>query len=83
MIWSMLSNSNLPKFIRIDALKTTSYILNCVLTKVVPKIPFELWKDWKPSVQHMRVWGCPFEVRIYNLYEKKLDSRTLSDFFIG
>ena len=31
----------------------------------------------------MRIWGCPSEVRIYNLHEKKLDLRTLSGFFIG
>ena len=28
----------------------------------------------------MRVWVCPFEVRIYNPHEKKLDP---SGFFIG
>ena len=42
MVPSMLSNSNLPKFLWIDALKTTVYILNHVPTKVVPKTPFEL-----------------------------------------
>ena len=31
----------------------------------------------------MRVSGCPSEVRIYNPYEKKLNLRTLSGFFIG
>ena len=31
----------------------------------------------------MHVWGCPYEVRIYNPYKKKLDPRTLSGFFIG
>ena len=31
----------------------------------------------------MRIWGCPSEVRIYNLLKKKLDLRTLSGFFIG
>ena len=31
----------------------------------------------------MRVWGCPFEVRIYNPQEKKLDLRTISEYFIG
>jgi len=31
----------------------------------------------------MRVWGCPSEVRIYNPQEKKLDSRTISWYFIG
>jgi hypothetical protein len=31
----------------------------------------------------MRVWGCPSEVRIYNPQEKKLDLRTISEYFIG
>ena len=83
MVRSMLSNSNLPKFLWTDALKTTMYILNHVPTQVVPKIPFELWKNWKPSLRHMHVWGCPSEVQIYNPHEKKLDPRTLSGFFIG
>ena len=45
MVQSMLSNSNLPKFLWTDALKKTVYILNRVPTKVVPKTPFELWKN--------------------------------------
>ena len=31
----------------------------------------------------MRIWGCPFEVRIYNPQEKKLGPRTISGYFIG
>ena len=58
------------------------YIINRVPTKVVQKMPFELFKGWKPSLQHIHVWGCPFEVRIYNPQEKKLDPRTLSGHFI-
>ena len=50
MVRSMLSNSNLPKFLWTDALKMTVHILNRVPTKVVPKAPFELWKNWKPSL---------------------------------
>ncbi|RVW36520.1 Retrovirus-related Pol polyprotein from transposon TNT 1-94 [Vitis vinifera] len=66
MVRSMLSNSKLPKFLWTEALKTTVYILNRVPTKAVPKTPFELLKGWKPSLRHMRVWGCSSEVRIYN-----------------
>ena len=75
MVRSMLSNSNLPQFLWTDALKTAVYILNRVPTKAVPKTPFEIWKGWKPSLRHMRVWGCPSEVRIYNPHEKKLDPK--------
>jgi hypothetical protein len=81
MVQSMLSSSNLPKSLWIEALKTSVYILNP--TKVVPKIPFELWKGWKPSLRHMHVWGCPSEVRNYNPQENKLDPRTISGYFIG
>ena len=45
MVRSMLSNSNLPKFLWIDALKMVVYILNRVPTKAIPKTHFELWKD--------------------------------------
>ena len=83
MVRSMLSNSNLPTSLWTEALKTAAYILNRVPTKAVPKSPFELWKGWKPSLRHMRVWGCPSEVRIYNPQEKKLDPRTISGYFIG
>ena len=79
----MLSNSNLSKFLWTNALKTVAYRLNHVTTKVVPKTPFELWKGWKLSLRHMRSWGCPSDVKIYNPHEKKLDPRTLSGFFIG
>ena len=64
MVRSMLNNSNLAKFLLIDALKTTTYILYRVPTKVVPKTPFELRKDCKSSLRYMHVWGCLSEVRI-------------------
>ena len=31
----------------------------------------------------MRIWGYPLEVRIYNPQEKKLDLRTISEYFIS
>ena len=34
-------------------------------------------------MQHIHVWGCPFEVKIYNPREKKIDPRTISGYFIG
>ncbi|RVW23780.1 Retrovirus-related Pol polyprotein from transposon TNT 1-94 [Vitis vinifera] len=43
----------------------------------------DMVRSWKPSLRHMRVWGCSSEVRIYNPQEKKLDLRTISGYFIG
>ena len=83
MVRSMRSNTKLPQYLWTKTLKTVVYILNRVPTKVVSKTPFESFKGWKPSLQHIRVWGCPSEVRIYNPQEKKLDPRTISGYFIG
>ncbi|KAL6311039.1 hypothetical protein AAG906_015927 [Vitis piasezkii] len=78
--WSLCK---LPESLWTEALKTTVYILNRDPTKVVPMTPFELWKGWKLSLRHIRVWGCPYEVRVYNPQEKKLDPKTISAYFIG
>jgi transposase InsO family protein len=64
MVRSMLSNFELPLFLLSEALKTAVYVLNRVPSKAVPKTPFELWKGWKPSLNHIHIWGCPAEVRI-------------------
>jgi len=36
-----------------------------------------------PSIRHLKVWGCPSEARPYRPNEKKLDSRTISCYFVG
>ena len=82
MIRSIRSNRKLPQFLWIEALKAAVYILNRVPTKAVLKTPFELFKG-KSSLRHIRVLGCPSEVRVYNPQEKKLDPRTISEYFIG
>ncbi|XP_074313540.1 uncharacterized protein LOC141648719 [Silene latifolia] len=82
MVRSMLSSCYLPLSLWIYALKTSTYVLNRVPSKEVPKTPYELWTGRKPSLRHLRVWGCPAEVRLYNPNEKKLDPRTVSGYFI-
>ena len=32
---------------------------------------------------HLHVWGCPTHARPYRLYEKKLDKKTVSCYFVG
>ncbi|KAG6635812.1 hypothetical protein CIPAW_11G068500 [Carya illinoinensis] len=70
MVRSMVSNSTLPKSLWGEVIKTTTYILNRVPSKSVPKTPFELWTGRTPT-------------RLYNPHKKKLDPRTVSGYFIG
>ena len=83
MVRSMISRTNLPGFLWGEALKTTLYILNRVPTKAVPLTPFELWTGRKPSLNHLMVWGCPAEVKLYNPILSKLDSRTTRCYFVS
>jgi hypothetical protein len=66
-----------------EALKTTAHILNRVPSKSVPKTPFELWNGRKPSLNYLKVWGCPAEAKLFDPQQKKLDSKTISCHFIG
>ena len=66
MARSMISNYDLPLSLWSESLKTVVYILNRVPFMVVSKTPFELWYGWKPSLNHLHIWGCFIEVKIYN-----------------
>ena len=83
MVRSMICHSTLPESLWGEALKTAAYILNRIPTKATIKTPYEFWTGKKPSLKHMHVWGCPAEARPYRPNEKKLDSRTISCYFIG
>ena len=49
MVRCMLIYSSLLEFLWGEALKTAAYILNQVPSKSVPKTPYELWSQKKPS----------------------------------
>ncbi|KAK0587420.1 hypothetical protein LWI29_022577 [Acer saccharum] len=68
-----------------ETLKTAAYILNQVPTKAAVKTPYdyELWTGREPILKHFHIWGFPAEARPYRPYEKKLDSKTVSNYFIG
>ncbi|RVW79209.1 Retrovirus-related Pol polyprotein from transposon TNT 1-94 [Vitis vinifera] len=78
MVRSMISHSTLPESLWGEADSTHE-----VPSKAVAKTPYELWTSKKPSIRHLHVWGCPAEARPYKPNEKKLDSRTVSCYFVG
>ena len=78
---SMMSYSDLPKSFWGHALETAAYLLNLVPSKSVPKTPLELWTGDKPSLRHIRIWGCP--AHVLNKNATKLESRTEVKLFVG
>jgi hypothetical protein len=49
----------------------------------VPKTPYEMWTDRKPTLNYLHVWGCPAEAKLFNPSIGKLDPKTVSCHFIG
>ncbi|KAI5319090.1 hypothetical protein L3X38_038798 [Prunus dulcis] len=82
MVRSMMCCAKLPTFLWGEALKTANYLVNRVPTKATNKIPYEIWSKRKPSLAHLKTWGCKAEAKLYNPMQKKLDSKTVSCFFI-
>ncbi|RDY03185.1 hypothetical protein CR513_13259, partial [Mucuna pruriens] len=83
MVRSMISHSSLLESLWEEALKIAIYILNRVPTKAINKSPYELWTGKKPNINHLHIWDCLAKARTYRLHERKLDSRTISYYFVG
>uniref|UniRef100_A0A2N9EGL1 Uncharacterized protein n=1 Tax=Fagus sylvatica TaxID=28930 RepID=A0A2N9EGL1_FAGSY len=62
-------------------LETTSYLLNLVPSKSVPKTPVELWNGRKPSMRYLHIWECP--THVLKGKSDKLEAKTKLCLFVG
>ncbi|KAH9752839.1 hypothetical protein KPL71_014867 [Citrus sinensis] len=81
MVRAMVSYTDLPISLWGYALLTATYVLNRVPSKSVPKIPYEMWYGKQPSLNHLRIWGCPAFIK--RLKSEKLEAKADSGRFIG
>nr|GEU45653.1 hypothetical protein [Tanacetum cinerariifolium] len=81
MVRSMMCRATLLINLWGYALETAAHILNLVPTKKVSKTPFEIWKGKRPSLGHIKIWGC--EVFVRRETQDKLEARSEKYLFIG
>ena len=56
---ALLSDSKLPKKFGAEAQSTASYVRNRSPTTAIKAMtPYEVWKGYKPNVNHLRIFGC-------------------------
>jgi hypothetical protein len=80
----MLSAKQVPKLFWAEAANWTFYLLNRCPTHAVKNItPQEAWSGVKPSVQHLRVWGCVAHVHIPEAKRGKLDDKSFPCIMLG
>ncbi|KAM1286047.1 hypothetical protein ACFX13_000129 [Malus domestica] len=81
MVRSMMSSADLPVTFWGYALYTAAYLLNRVPSKSVPQTPYEIWHGRKPSLKHVKIWGC--EAYVKKLEATKLEARLVRCYFVG
>lgn len=81
---SMLHKSCAPKYLWAEAVNTAIYILNRVPTSQAPgKTPYEMWCGQKPTLDHLKVFGCDAYAHVPDEKRRKLDTKSEKYMFVG
>ena len=84
MARSMLQARKLPNQFWAEAVATSVYLLNISPTKaVMNRTPYEAWHGRKPSVSHLRIFGCVAYALKHPQVRQKLDEKSEKCIFIG
>ena len=59
---------------------TVIHLLNQILSKSVPTTPYELRYSKKPTLEYLKIWGCPAHVK--RQQADKLEARSFKVRFI-
>jgi hypothetical protein len=80
----LIKAKGMPGWFWGEAVNTTVYLLNRVLTKGVQgKTLFEAWHGKKPYVHHLKTFGCIVYVRNTKPFLSKLDDQRRKMVFMG
>jgi hypothetical protein len=81
---SMLSGVGLGQEFWAEVVGTTCYLVNQSPSSALDdKTPHEVWSGKKPSLQHLRVFGCDAYVHVPKENRSKMDNKAEKCIFIG
>lgn len=85
MVRSMLSQATLSGHLWPMGVLTSAYLRNrCLTSGTVERLtPEEIWSGHKPSVKHIKVFGCDAYVNVLKDQRLKLDPKAVKGMFIG
>jgi hypothetical protein len=82
--YSILKAKGLPNWLWGEAVQTAIYVLNRAPTKGLEgATPFEIWYGKKPSMHHLRTFGCIAYVKNSKPHLSKLEDRGHKMIFVG
>jgi hypothetical protein len=81
---SMLSGVRLGQELWAEAVSTACYLVNRSPSSALDDTtPHEVWSGKKPSLQHLRVFGCDAYVHVPKETRSKLDNKAEKCIFVG
>ena len=84
MARSMLHHQNLNKNLWAEAVVTAVYTRNrCPTSALLGKTPEEAWSGKRPTITHMRVFGCIAYAKVPDEKRTKLDAEGTMCMFLG
>jgi len=85
MARAMLSDTGLPNAYWADAILYATHILNCVPTCAIADglTLHEAFTGNRPSVAHLRIFGCKAHVHVPDEKRRKLDTKSVECIFLG
>jgi transposase InsO family protein len=79
----MLIDADLDKRYWAEAANTAAYLVNRVPCRNNLKCPEEIWSGRKPSLKHIRIFGCKAMAHVPKEKRKKLDAKSTECILVG
>ena len=81
---SMLNSDGIRYEFQGEAVETTCYLVNrSPKSTLLEKTPQQVWTGKKPSIKHLKVFGCGAYVHVPKEKRSKLDNKAEKCVFIG
>ena len=80
----LLLERKIPNQFWVEAVNTSVYLLNRLSTKALQDMtPYESWCGNKPSIHHLRIFGCICYYHVQETKMSKLDNKANKGIFMG
>ncbi|XP_022558682.2 uncharacterized protein LOC111206341 [Brassica napus] len=84
MTRSIMKHMNVPNYLWGEGVRHSTYLINRVATRtLVSQTPYEVLKGKRPSIDHLRVFGCLGYAKTDGPHLRKLDDRTRTLVHLG
>ena len=83
MALSQLQHARLPREFWAESVSTACYVRNRLAVASLGVLPFERWYGRKPTMKHLRVFGCTVFALNPNPYRRKIEAKSEQMRFVG